>query len=108
MSPVNTHIFEEKTSCLKRRQNGQGKYQNYNPGPQESRHQPFQGSAWKNSMGDDSGGKRGPGELGDSPGSPPLSSRTVHPDMQEVKQGDRRPAWMNNELLLKLKHRKEI
>lgn len=36
MSPVNTYIFIEKTSFLKRRHNGQGQYQNYNPGPQES------------------------------------------------------------------------
>lgn len=63
MSPVNTHIFEEKTNLSKRRQNGQGKYQNYNPGSQESSLQPFQGSAWKNSMGGDAEEKRSPGEL---------------------------------------------
>lgn len=63
MSPVNTHIIEKKTNFLKRSQNGQGKYQNYNPRPQESSIQPLQWSAWKNSMGDDSEEKKSPIEL---------------------------------------------
>lgn len=60
---VNTHITEEKTKFLKTRQNGQGKYQNYNPGPRESSIPPLQWSAGKNSMGDDSEEKRSPREL---------------------------------------------
>jgi len=51
MSLVNTHILEEKVYCLKTKQKGQEKYQNYCPGPQENGLQPFQGSAWKNCMG---------------------------------------------------------
>lgn len=86
MSPVSTHILEEKVHCLNRKQKGQGKYLNYSPGPQESRLQPLQGSAWKNSMGDGTGEKSSPGEPVDSLGSPPPSSRPVHPDMRKVKR----------------------
>lgn len=38
----------------------------------------------------------------------PLGSRTAHPYMQEIKKGNRSLAWMNKELLSKLKHEKEM
>lgn len=32
----------------------------------------------------------------------------AHPYMQEIKKGNRSLAWMNKELLTKLKHEKEM
>lgn len=65
----------------------QGKKQNHNLGVQDSRLWPFQGSTWKNCMGYSPGEKRGLEELVDLQGSPPPSSRMVHPHKQESLHG---------------------
>lgn len=39
---------------------------------------------------------------------PPLSSRVVHPNEQEVKQKCQGPVWMSKGLLTKLKHKQEM
>lgn len=78
----------------------------HNTGHQEGRPGPVQGLAWKDAVGDSSAEKVDPEHI-DFQQSSPLSSRVVHPDVQEVKPGGRRCAWMNKELLTQLKHRKE-
>lgn len=47
-------------------------------------------------------GKRGPIKLTDTQGSPPPSSRVVHPIEEKGRQ-----KWMSKELLVKLRPRKE-
>ena len=49
----------------------------------------------------------GPKKQVDIQGPPPLSSGEFHPNEREVRQNDRRLVWMNEELLAKLKHKKE-
>ena len=56
------------------------------PGLQESRLWPPQGSAWWSTMGQSSGGKRGPRQLANIQGSPPPSSGAMHPNKEKVRQ----------------------
>lgn len=67
----------------------QGKKQDHNHGLQK-RSWPFQRSAWKNPMGYGPGEKRGPEELVDYQGLPPLSSRKLFwwQEACMVEQGD--------------------
>ncbi|PKU36379.1 hypothetical protein llap_13317 [Limosa lapponica baueri] len=68
------------------------KIQLYAGSPQECKFWPIQEPAWRNTISNCPGEKRGPGknrgpeDLVDLQGSAPPSSRTVHPDEQEMKQ----------------------
>ncbi|KAK4815711.1 LOW QUALITY PROTEIN: hypothetical protein QYF61_006749 [Mycteria americana] len=66
------------------------------------------GSAWKNPMGYGLRDKKGPRYLADIQGSPPPSSGKTHPNKQEISRDSRRPAWMSQELLTKLRLKKEM
>lgn len=65
---------------------GKSKKQDCNPGLEEGRLWPVQGSAWKNPIGDSCGEQKDPGELVDFQRSLPPSSIVVHPNRHKTKQ----------------------
>lgn len=58
----------------------------HSPGLPKSRLRPLQRSAWKNPGGHPPGEKRGPGVMAEFQGSPPPSSRMVHPHKQRRQE----------------------
>lgn len=71
---------------IQRGTGGKSRKQDCNPGLEEGRLWPVQGSDWKNPTGDSCGEQRDPRELIGFQISLPLSSVVVHPDKQENKQ----------------------
>lgn len=79
----------------------QGYNHGQNPGLQEGRHWPLQGSAWKNSRRHGPGEKRGLRELFDIQWWPPPNPRKTHPDKNQAKvagdlHGCARSSWLNS------------
>ena len=66
-----------------------------------------QGTAWKNSRGNSPRDKSNQGYLVDFQGLPPPSSRMIHLTCRNARKGGRKTAWVNMELLAKLRHKEE-
>lgn len=64
-----------------------------------------QGSAWKNSRGNSPRDKSDQGELVDFQGLPP--PWMIHLTRRNTRKGGRKTAWVNKELLTKLKHKEK-